>query len=96
MRLHQPSPDHVATALAFVSHPDQYDHLDPDEWAILQHTAWAILRNARPPRDQSSAPGDTPPGCTVLVIPRAIFESHARPSRHLPPLRPTPSPKDVA
>lgn len=92
MRLHSPSPDHVATARAFVSHPDQYDHLDPGEWAILQHTAWAILRNARPPRDQ----GRDPPGCTVLVIHRAIFESGARPSRHLPPLRPTPSPKDVA
>lgn len=92
MRLHQPKPDHVATARAFVRHPDQYGHLDAGEWAILQHTAWAILRNARPPRDQ----GRDPPGCTVLVIPRAIFESGARPSRHLPPLRPTPSPKDVA
>lgn len=71
--------DPVAAARAFISNPGAFlPRLDADEWADLQKTSWAVLRGLRPAR---------PAGiCTVTVIPRAVFEAHARPRRPLPPL----------
>lgn len=74
-------PDPLAAARAFVGNPETFrPRLDAAEWADLHATSWAILRNARPPRDPAA-------GCTVTVIPRAVFEAHAHPRRPLPALR---------
>lgn len=71
-----PSPDHIAAARAFVGNPASFAHLDPAEWADLQATSWRVLRQSRP-----AAP--PPQGCTVTIIPRAVFQAHARPAPHL-------------
>ena len=74
-----PSPDHIAAARRFVGNPGQFHHLDRVVWNDLQATSWTVLRAIRPTI--------IPLHCTVRVIPRAIFEAHARPARALPPLR---------
>lgn len=71
--------DPVAAARAFISNPGAFlPRLDADEWADLQKTSWAVLRRQRPARVTDH--------CTITVIPRAVFEAHARPRRPLPPL----------